>query len=450
MMKSYTILLVLFTLIPSAFLRAQFDTQFFRDSIEIEKGVPGTEDFEHLFKVINEEADDMGRPLLSIIYQYVSPTELLPFHRQQFEYEDDDVAYFLLESWDAGQQEWMPVKEETSSYDDGQLMFFLRKKESGGELVNFRRWQYEYNAEGKETERQLQVWDLSGEMWENFSRKTINYDADGNLMGQLLERYINDNWENRIRRMWTWSADELQPSVTLTQKWSIADEEWVNDVRKTYGMASNNFWAGSVIEQWNEATGEWENLSREIFELDNPNNRRVWTFENWDDGWEPDVRSVYDFTGLTNAAVLQQWSDLNATYENNLRYRTIFDPNGLPLEKTGMQEWNAGDQEWLNQDFTRRYTYFWTEKTTSTISNAIQNRCFIPNPYQIGMPIACDIPLQKSPVYLEVTNLIGQTLIRESLDGSELRIQGVPPGLYVVKISDAARVYHLEKIVISN
>ena len=86
---------------------AQIDAGFVRDSIEIERGIAGTTDFEPFFRLVNTAFDDDNRPLASIIYRYLTETELVPNQRQTFEYDEDgNKTMFLLEEWDQDAEDW--------------------------------------------------------------------------------------------------------------------------------------------------------------------------------------------------------------------------------------------------------------------------------------------------------------------------------------------------------
>lgn len=450
--KQYILLLII-SLFTSQFSYAQINSNFLMDSIEIEKGIPGTTDYEPFFKVIHEEYDDDNHPTRSVVYEYTTPTELTPNQRQQFQYDEDgNMTFFLLENWDADQQEWVPVKQENSNYTDGQLTQFLRQTESEGVLVNSRRWMYSYNDDGADTLKLLQQWDSDMEAWENLSRKKTTYTSNGKIETQWVQRYVKGNWVNRRLRTWTWTQDEMQPSATLFQRWDNTNQEWVNDTRKAYNMGANGLWSGSIVEKWDENNQEWYNVMKETFTTNPGGGFSKHEGDVWgDDAWQPYIQNFYTYNDNQNPAIVQRWDESTMDYENFLRHRLTYDDNRLPQRRTGMQSWNEQSQDWENETYTRRVTYFWTEdENTSTVELDKANHCIIPNPYFKGSFISCDLPESSSSPYLEVSNLLGQTVAREPISDQAFPIKGfLNEGLYIVRILDQHKVYHLEKVFVT-
>lgn len=433
-------------------LSAQIDPQFTRDSIEIERGIPGTTDFEPYFKVINEEFDDENRPLTIVVYEYLTPTQLVPLQRQTFQYEGENTANFLMESWDSGAETWIPVKQEISAYDNDLLVSFLRKKAPEGTLVDERRWFYSYDEAGNETERLLQSWNANISSWDNLSRKRATYNDDGNIEVQLVQRFQDGNWNNTQRRIWSWVEGDLQPTMTLAQRWSATDQDWVNLSRRTYDNTPGGLWSGITTQLWDTNTNSWVNEIRQGITINPTNDISTLNLETWDDGWNPSFQNFYSFANNVNNSLLQQWDEQALQYENFLRYRSEFNDSRLPLTKMGMQRWNTDAEAWENRIFTRRINYFWTEvENTSTNEIKVQNRCRIPNPYLPGTPFNCDIPTDHGQLFLEVYNLYGQVMVSEKVAGPMLQINSpLTPGMYIVSVHDGLQVYNLEKIVITH
>ena len=434
---------------------AQIDESFVRDSIEIERGVEGTMDFEPSTRVVNEVFDANNRPLRSVVYNYISATELEPHQQQHYEYnEDGNTTMFLLEQWDAAGEVWVPVKQENSSYNsNGRLSSFVRMVAVQGQLQNRRRWTYQYNAGGRETGKLLEGWNADTETWENISRKITSYTAEGQLSEQSLDRYADDSWVNNRRRMWTYEPGQLQPSQTMGQVWSTTEQAWINDSRKTYGMGINGLWSGSIVEEWNVVTQEWVNDVKETFAIDLVNNSSTYAIERWNDQWVPDARSEYTYSTNQNTALLQRWNAADMAHENFLRYRSLFNDNRLPVQHTGMQEWNAEDLSWQNESFTRRVSYFWREiDPTGTEVLQVASHCLIPNPYWSGTGISCELTSPNFPLTLEIYNVYGQLVLNQQVNSTSFSAEtsSLPYGMYVFKLSDERQIYQLQKVVVAN
>jgi hypothetical protein len=450
--RNFTLLLLL-CLLTSQVSYAQINSNYLMDSIEIEKGVPGTSDFEPFFKVIHEEYDDENRPTRSVVYEYITPTELVPNQRQQFQFDDDgNSTFILIENWDSNLQDWVPLKQENSTYIDGRLSMFFRQIESGGILVNFRRWMYSYNGAGAEIQKLLQQWDSNNEQWENLSRKITTYTVEGKIETQKTERYVSGNWQNRRLRTWTWNLDDMQPSISLFQRWDNTNQAWINDTRKTYNMNTSGLWSGSIVEKWDGSNQQWNNEMKETFTINQGSGFYTHAGDIWENNaWQRYIQNFYTFLGDQNPAVVRLWNESNIQYENYLRHRLIYNSNRLPQSRIGMQSWNEQSEDWENKNFTRRVTYFWTEdQNTATEEIELANQCMIPNPYYKGSLINCDIPITEKPLYLEVSNLLGQIVSKELIIDQVFPIKtSLNEGLYIARILEQNKVHHLEMIFVT-
>lgn len=432
---------------------AQIDAGFVRDSIEIERGVTGTPDFEPLFRLVNTAFDDDNRPLTSIVYRYETETELVPVQRQTFEYnEEGKTTLFLLEEWDEGEGDWAALKQEESSYEDGRLVTFLRKRPVDGVLENRRRWSYQYTMGGMESGKLLQSWNSGMGSWENLSRKTTSYDVDGHISEQVLERFNGGSWKNSRKRTWSWDPGAMQPAQTIAQIWSSSEQEWVNNTRKSYSIGGDGLWSNAIIEQWNPSTGMWENDLREQLTINLANATNNYSLNTWNGEWQANLRGEFSFSTDETQALLQSWNTTEMQYDNFLRSRSMFNNMRLPVRQTGMQIWNTDAGSWENRQFTRRTTYFWRSTDPNNTTEVVQNKCTIPNPYLSGLTINCELTNERFPLNLEVYNLYGQVVLRQQVDSPTFAVttHDLPSGLYVFKLSDDQVIYQLQKIAVAN
>lgn len=453
MFSRKTLLLLLISLwnLPEIF--AQIDESFVRDSTEIERGLAGTMDFEPSFRLVNQAFDEGNRPLRSILYRYTSPDDLVREQQQTFEYDDNgNKTMFLLEQWNAAEEEWVPVKQEDSNYNlNGRLSSLTRMIAVQGELQNRRRWTYQYNAAAMETEKRLEAWNSDTEAWENLSRKSTSYTAEGQIEEQLLENFNGTVWVPRRKRTWTYELGQLQPSETLGQVWSSSEEAWVNNSRKAYAMAANGLWSGSIVQVWDSTAEEWVNDVKETFTIDLDNSESTFNIETWDGDWKEDARSQYSYSLSENQALLQRWNSTDKQHENFLRYRSLFNNDRLPVQQTGMQAWDANDETWENRNYTRRVTYFWRNNDPTSTDAPIANHCVIPNPYWSGTSINCELFSQDFPLRLEVYNVYGQLVQHKQVNSPSFAVEtsSLPYGLYVFKLSDEQQIYQLQKVVVT-
>lgn len=423
-----------------------------RDSILIERGVPGTTDFTPEARITVTECDERGRPLVEIRERRTPGGAWAPEQRREYSYTGAELTDLLTQRWDSDAATWLDQRRDQYAYGDGRLQQRLRQLAPAGSLVNNRRWLHQYDAMGRETQKLLQRW--TGGSWDDLSRRLLTYTAEGRIATQILQAWIGGQWRNARNRTWTYTDVNGTPRVaeTLVQIWSVAAGDWTNQQRQLFTYDENGLWSQSQHETWDEAEQKWRNLERTAYQYNQqaPSGvtRQVWEAEDWLNAG----RALFTFSADNDFfSRIETWNADAGEWSNLLRYWLLTGEDNLPYRRTGMQAWNTDAMNWENQAFTRRITYSYTDLMLNRVTEAeLPQACRIPNPYVPGTPFGCDLPPRAAEYLLEVFDLLGRRVWNQRFQAAQsLQIPRRPvAGAYVVRISDGSRILHLQRLVI--
>lgn len=424
--------------------------EYVLDSIEIEAGVPQTTDFNPAFRVITDESTAEGLPLKVTVYSYDMSGNVQPLRQHTYQYEDGQTVNFRVFNWDEFQQDWTIAREEIYTYQNDLLTSLTRKMIRNDQLENNRLWSYQYDDNGDETEVLLEGWDADAAAWQFLSRKISTYDENENIVRQTLQHYLGDSWRNRIRRMWNYDEGSLQPSSTVEQNWSGADNQWVNQTRKSYSMGQDGLWSGATIEIWNTDSLNWQPSIRQTSAVRNQGQEMEQSLETWQGEWINDSRNISQYEAGVNRSNFQKWDEDSLVWLDRLRYFARFQ-QGLLSEKLGMQAWSASRNQWENRVFTRRIMYHYKEnQTTNREELSINLNCWVPNPYKSGMTFACDLPVGHTDYQLQVFNSLGQLVHSQKINPGGNHIEApLYPGIYISHIRQADKIIDIRKLIVS-
>ncbi len=439
--------------IPIAFATtiAAQDIVTVRDSIFIERGVAGTTDFTPEARISVTAYDDRGRPLTELRERRTQGGTWAPELRRQFAYAEGELVDQLAQRWDSGTSTWRNQRRDQYQYSNGQLQQRLRQRATAdGTLFNDRRWQYTYDAAGRETSELLQQWD--GSAWGNFTRKVVDYTPAGLISEQVLQAWIGGAWRNARSRIWQYAPVNDAPRVeqTLARVWSVAAGEWENQIRQRFNYNDSGLWTESQYQAWNATEAKWDNTDRTRYQYDQQRPSGVIS-QIWTTDWQNEGRVDLEFANNLLRSRIQQWDPDAGEWENFLRYWIEFSEEFLPFRKIGMQIWNAAMSDWENRNFTRRISYSYTDLILNRVAEAeLPQACRIPNPYLPGTPFACELPPVATGYQLEVFDMLGRRVLTQRVtDTQSLAIASRPAaGTYVVRISDGRQVRHLQRLVI--
>lgn len=445
---SFLYLFLLFPLLPAW---SQETSAFLRDSIYIDRGIPGTTAFEPESRIYFSSYDDRGRILEQIRERMGQNGQWLPQSRQIFTYDGDRLVELHLQLWSINNQLWLDQRRDRYRFENDRRVEFLRQKASQGQLTNDRRWTYFYNEEGMETGTLLEQW--TGNAWENLSRKIVSYNEQGELSRQELQVWMNETWREVRARLWEYEtvAAHSRVAATRVQIWSVSENDWIDQLRKVFLYSNEGRWVSSRFEKWQENAQEWVNTDRMVYTFDNQNRPSGQFYQVWDGDWENRGQVSYAFQNDRFLSRIETWDKVNNNWRNFLRYEVNLDDRNLLATRTGMQTWNGEQMNWENEAFTQQVTYFWSENVVNSVDEVHQySACKVPNPYPLGNSFSCDLPPSAGAYQLELYDLLGKPVYRSVLQSGEaIAIDQRPaPGMYVLRIHDQQELFHIQRLII--
>lgn len=450
-MKSffYSLLILITALSP---LHSQENSFFIRDSIYVDRGISGTTDFEPQFRIYFKSYDERGRVLQQVHERLGEDGVWHPQNRRMFTYEGDHLVAMHIQLWSINNEMWIDQRKDLYTYADGLRTGFVRQKAPQGQLENERRWQYSYNEDGQQTDVLLQQWNEGG--WENLSRKLVTLNDDGNPENQILQVWFNGNWRNVKSREWIYEDAGTRSRVqrTIVRVWSMETNDWVDQTRKIFLYNDDGQWIASRFEDWQENTQEWVNTDRMLYNYNETGQPSGQSLQSWNgDNWNNRGQVSFAYKDQQFQSEIENWNQADEEWHNFLRYRVDLNDQNLLESKVGMENWNGETMRWENQNYTQRYTYFWSESIVNSVKEVGEIfSCAVPNPYASGQHFFCDLPANKQNYRLELYDLLGRPVYRMDFQsGQALSINKRPtPGLYVLRIHNREKLFHLQRLVI--
>jgi hypothetical protein len=439
-----------------AALALQAQPEWRRDSVSCDRGVPITSEFEPDTRFYITAYAENGQPSEIIFTRLNAFGEWENRRRRMVEYQGEDLSSLLVQSWIESSQEWVDRRMRFFTYNaQGRLSQRLLQVADtpGGPLENSARWGYAYLPNGNEEEILYQQWENGA--WQNRRRQQFTYNAQGERETQTLELWNeeNSNWENALRRQWSYTANGFNIEELTTQSWEASTNAWVNVSRRQFFYNNAGFWEGTTFQGWNEDSGAWENQSRELYALNPQNNMDNLLFQEWDEGeWQSRVRETTRMDGYSLSTIIEQRDTSSGEWERINRYGTLFSSDGRMLQDVRNQVWEENAQEWLNDSTTLRYIHHWSSVMVSVEEQeAVTALCNVPNPYKPGMLISCASALPGQPLDIRLYNMLGQQLYQATTHSPETfsidRI--LPAGTYLLHLSQGMQIRQAQLLIIS-
>lgn len=450
-MKSffYSLLLLIATVGP---INGQESSIFIQDSIYVDQGISGTTDFEPQTRIYFKSYDERGRVLQQVRERLGENGIWRQQSRRMFTYDGDHLVEMHIQLWSINNEMWIDQRKDLYTYENGLRTSFIRQKAPSGQLENERRWQYSYNENGQQTDVLLQHW--NGGDWENLSRKLVTLNDDDNPESQTLQVWFNGNWRNVRAREWTYetAGNRSRVRVTTVRIWSLETNDWVDQTRKIFQYNNDGLWVASRFEAWQENTQEWTNTDRMLYNYTEQNHPAGQALQSWDGNeWVNRGQVSLTFKDQQFSSEIETWNQADSEWNNFLRYRVNLNDQNLLESRVGMEAWNGEAMLWENRNFTQRYTYYWSESIVNSIKEVGEIfSCTVPNPYTSGHYFFCDLPPNKQNYRLELYDLLGRPVFQlDFQSGEALSINKRPtPGMYVLRIHDREKLYHLQRLVI--
>ena len=235
---------------------------------------------------------------------------------------------------------------------------------------NPRRYNYTYSNTGERLSTLLQK-NIDDE-WENFTLNENTYDILGNRIFEVWKSWVNNNWTNESRVTFIYSSDNYLLS-SIEELW--VNGSWVNNERGTYSYNTGGQVVSHVIELWNEDAWEnnskdiyvyddfgnmtyalgmmwhidvWQNESQYTYTYDENNNLITGLYESWEDGdWSNISKdsSVYNETNMKTMYLYETWND--SLWVNSFKYDYLYNDLDYLATRT-MENWQ--ESTWVNSE----------------------------------------------------------------------------------------------------
>jgi len=439
---------LLFLLLSSVTTWAQLK----QDSIYISKGEAGTTNFHPEGRSLTLEHDPEGRPLVVVKDHWVEG-EWVPFNRRRFTYEGDKISTLRIQRWDATAQGYQDHELRTFNYTTDEVLssrLYTKAPAPGEALTNDRRWLYDYDDEGRLESILFQRW--QSEAWTNVRRQLYRYQAEGLLEEQVGQRWQGGAWTPERRRLLSYDPNHRRLKRVLGQQWSEAENDWVNTTRMEYSHTPNGITNSEQTQYWDPATTAWVNDNRQLFGWDEQAQfqsriRQVWQ----EDGWQNEFRGVVEFGNRNLTILFDAWQTEQQQWQAHSRHQLQYNAENLLTLSQGWQRWSEELSGWVNLARTRRYRFFWSDLVSSVQAPLSLQACVVPNPYPLGTAVRCEDLSRQLPVHVALFDPLGRLVHSRTVDAyDQLAInQTLPPGLYLLRITQGSQLVHLQQVVIA-
>lgn len=398
-------------------------------------------------------------------------------------------------SWDANALQWNPTDSLLNTYDaQGRVTQMVYRSFIAPNWNITRIKKTSYNTNGKEhiiidslpnsfsiSRKYIFTYNTTGQItliekqrlnssfnWIQAQRTQISYTATGKTNTELTEVYINSNWTNDNRTVYTYNAADQNTSVTY-ETWNTSTSAWVPDGRKnmtynaaglvqtkieqTYITATNTFVNYSkddytynangkeltdIRVDWNLGTNTWVNKYKYTSVYSTNNRVSTLTVEiGYGIGWQNFQKTFYDYinTDWCNLAKSLSWNTTTAQYDTASRTNFIYDANGY-LTKYIYDMYNTSLNTWVNT-YEKFYWYIAGPSWPTGIEDVtprIQLSVF-PNPVSNGIVY---VNADKKTDYV-ISNMQGQIVNRgQLLVGSNSIILNLQAGTYIIHAEGAS------------
>jgi hypothetical protein len=361
------------------------------------------------------------------------------YARITFEYDTADrPVSSVTEFWDPAESEWVPTSRDLTSYDEN----------------------------GVETSTLSEYWDNGS--WVSVDRTTHLFDGGGQHVGSETESWNGAAWTPVERVTWTLSASGLPVDIESYYHDSV---DWVlfsvehyeydtedREIEWTYtesfpgGLSQRHITAygqDGTIEQVSQIlVGEdWVDQYRSVTTFDGagrPTEQLVQA-SNSVGGWEDLYLDLYTYNDLDGWARTESFTMEGMAWVPGTADTTFLDAEGDQVEVV-FQSWDDDAEDWV--DYYRILFLYGS-------SIAAEDESPLPSGLEIDVypsPAAHDVNILVSradsgPLRVEVFDLLGRRLAtladrQEPAGTSALRwsTDGLPGGVYLVRLSNGARV----------
>ncbi len=239
------------------------------------------------------------------------------------------------------------MKKQTYTYNaNGNVLTALEEKWSNGAWVNDTRNTYTYDTQGNELTMLREYWQNG--VWVNYCRYSYTYDFDGKELTKSTEYWENGDWTYAERYNYSYNINGTIYTEIL-ENWSMGG--WINVMKTTWTYDAQ----GNLLTELHElGNNVWLLSSRITYTFDTQGNTYKRLYEKWyNGGWVNSNCNTYthDSQGNQITNLIENWD--NGIWVNSMRYDYTYDAQGNKLTDL-WQHWR--NESWV-EVLLRTYAY---------------------------------------------------------------------------------------------
>jgi hypothetical protein len=318
-----------------------------------------------------------------------------------------DVLIQTSYSWDPDTSSWQLGSKTENTYDTN---YNLIKSDfsysmGGTDWMLFFRYEYNYNAQGKVTQKITSQLDFMTQTMVYSSKETYTYNAGGDK------------------------------TLVVNYKWDSTLSAWVNNWKDEYTYDSNHRMLTYKEYEWNKVTSAWKPTEMEEDTYDTNGNLTSSITSKGDasGNWVKDTKMEVTINNTYNA------SDLLFPYSYGSSVTDYF-----AKMITGYTDYNWRNGQWVYDD---KATFYYSPITITSTGN-IGEAIFLiyPNPAKEYLNIFSN---SNQPNEISLFNLVGNMVLQKQFnDHIIIPVGNLPSGVYIVKVTSPGSQVHVERVVL--
>jgi YD repeat-containing protein len=243
-----------------------------------------------------------------------------------------NVLIILTETWNSTNNSWYIFGRKSYTYDaNGNMLTELLGGENGDGVKN-----------------------------------TYTYDANGNMLSSTYEKWENNAWVNVDKRNYTYDANGKMLYFTY-EKWQ--NNAWVLIAKETFSYDINYNMINELSELWQNNI--WVNSYKWSYNYNISGNKITHLEQSWQNNmWVNRIKYSYSYNG-NNKIITELREDwYNNIWENWEKYTYTYDANGILLNKL-WESWYA------NSVYNYTYTYDANGNMLTEIKEYLDNNIWL-------------------------------------------------------------------------
>lgn len=323
---------------------------------------------------------------------------------------------------------------------------------------------YQYNANGKETQHAEQVWDAAGSTWMNTVKHINTYNANNQIKQNIALEWKNNSWKTILRT--EYSYDSLN---RLTEEWQVEFKRrflytygadgllikyimqdslpsgWKNNTLAEYGYVPGDSLVSSLeVSNWNN--NAWHLSDRAVYEYDQNRNLLEEKYEQYAAGtWKPTFRVIYEYVYVNGTYrfanyIAQDYS--NNTWKDYFLQIFMYDPEGnLMMQRS-----------YLSDNGTWEFTFVLFnqyEQTVAAHAPLLVEWKVFPNPVSEVLSVSASTGARVS--LLDAQGHVLRESVCDESTGTQMDVSWAPAGTYFVQITDSrSKTVHQKPLMIAH